>query len=250
MRTVGELSTLTGVSVRTLHHYDEIGLLSPGERSEAGYRLYTRADLERLQEILGWRALGFALAEIAALIDNPAHDRGAALLRQRELVERDLVRLAATARALDAALAARARGIEQVEEAMFADFDPAEYADEARERWGHTEAYRESARRSAGYGDAQWAQIRSESDAVERDFAALMAAGEPAEGEAARAVALRHRAHLTRWFYDVSPEMHRRVAEMYIADPRLGGHYERIAPGLAAYVHDAITGGAGEVLGK
>jgi hypothetical protein len=77
-----------------------------------------------------------------------------------------------------------------------------------------------------------------------------MAAGEPAGGDAARAVARRHRAHMTRWFYGVSPEMHRRLAEMYIADPRFADHYERIAPGLAAYVHDAIIAGAVEVLGS
>src|SRR4051794_18997730 len=106
MKTVKEVAELSGVTVRTLHHYDEIGLLRPTERSESGYRLYYRADLERLQEILGWRELGFSLAEIAALIDEPGYDRVSALRRQRELVERESERLAALRVALDAAISA------------------------------------------------------------------------------------------------------------------------------------------------
>src|ERR1700730_9622060 len=100
MRTVGELSELAGVTVRTLHHYDEIGLLSPSDRSEAGYRLYSYADLERLQEVLVWRQLGFSLAEIKALLDEPGYDRGSALRRQRELVEVQIEQLGATAQAI------------------------------------------------------------------------------------------------------------------------------------------------------
>src|SRR3954447_24250967 len=82
MRTVKEVAQLSGTTVRALHHYDEIGLLRPAERSEAGYRLYSRADLERLQEILGWRELGFSLTEIRVLLDDPHHDRAGALKRR------------------------------------------------------------------------------------------------------------------------------------------------------------------------
>ncbi len=92
MRTVSEVSELARVTVRTLHHYDEIGLLSPSDRSAAGYRLYSYEDLMRLQEILVWRALGFSLVEIQGLLDDPEHDQLSALRRQRELVERDLER--------------------------------------------------------------------------------------------------------------------------------------------------------------
>ncbi len=245
MHTVGELSALTSVSVRTLHHYDEIGLLVPRARSEAGYRLYAYADLERLQEILVWRQLGFALGQIRALLDDPAHSRETALLRQRELVGAELERLDVTARALDAALAAYRQGEPMTPESMFADFDPAEFVDEARERWGHTDAYRESARRTAGYGGSEWAQIRGEADAVVADFARLLGAGEPAQGAAARAVAERHRRHIARWFYELSPAMHRNLAEMYIADARYAESYESVAPGLARYVHDAVVANAG-----
>jgi MerR family transcriptional regulator, thiopeptide resistance regulator len=244
MRTVGEVAELAGVTVRTLHHYDEIGLLVPGARSDAGYRLYGYEDLARLQEILGWRALGFSLEDIRAMLDDPSYDRERALVRQRQLVERDLERLAALRAALDDALVAHRNGIRLKESTMFDGFDPTEYEDEARERWGHTDAYRESARRTASYGDAEWAEIRREFEEIVGEFAALKREGEPADGERARAIAERHRQHLSRWFYDCPPAMHRRLGEMYVADERFAANYERVEPGLAEFVRDASCANA------
>ncbi len=244
MQTVGELSELAGVTVRTLHHYDEIGLLCPSERSQAGYRLYSYEDVGRLQEIIVWRQLGFSLAEIQQLLDDPAHNRIQALRRQRELVEHELERLGATARALDAALRAHQNGTRLEVAKMFEGFDPAEYESEVRERWGHTDAYRESTRRTAQYGEQEWAQIRAESEQIVSDFAQLMAADEPPTGEPARAVAERHRQQISQRFYPCSPTMHRGLAEMYISDQRFADNYERVAQGLARYVHDAILANA------
>ncbi len=183
------------MTVRALHHYDEIGLLSPSGRSDAGYRLYSYEDLIRLQEILVWRRLGFSLTEIAALLDDPSYDRSEALRRQRLLVEREAERLGAIQRALDAAVAAHVNGTRLKETTMFEGFDNSQYKDEVRERWGDTDAYRESTRRAAGYGEPEWRAIRTESEEIVRGFASLMAAGEPAAGAAARAVAERHRQH-------------------------------------------------------
>jgi DNA-binding transcriptional MerR regulator len=244
MHTVGELSELAGVTVRTLHHYDEVGLLCPSERSEAGYRLYSYADVGRLQEIIVWRQLGFSLAEIQRLLDDPGHDRIQALRRQRELVEHELERLGATARALDDAISAHQNGTRLEVAKMFERFDPVEYEAEVRERWGHTGAYLESTRRTAQYGEQEWAQIRAESEQLVNDFAQLMAADEPATGEPARAVAERHRQQISRRFYPCSPTMHCGLAEMYISDQRFTDNYERIAQGLAQYVHDAILANA------
>ncbi len=244
MKTVGEVAGLAGVTVRTLHHYDELGLLSPSGRSEAGYRLYSHPDLGRLREILIWRALGFPLTEIGALLDDPGHDRLGALERQRELIERELDRLGALATAVDAAIAAHLNGTRLEEEAMFEGFDPSEYEDEARERWGHTEAYQESRRRAQEYGEAEWDEIRAESETITRELVALMRAGRPADGPEARALAERHRSHISRWFYPCSAQMHRGLGEMYAADERFAAVYEREAPGLAAYFRDAIVAAA------
>ncbi len=244
MRTVSEVSQLAGVSVRALHHYDEIGLLCPSERSDAGYRLYSSADLVRLQEIVVWRQLRFSLSEIRALLDDPAHERGEALRRQRELVELQIERLGATARALDAALAAYAKGTEPEEATMFEGFDPTDYEDEARERWGDTDAYRESAARTAGYGEREWREIHAESEQIVSDFAAALAAGEPATAAGPRAVAERHRLHISKWFYACSPTMHRGLGELYATDPRFAANFERQQAGLADYVRDAIDANA------
>jgi MerR family transcriptional regulator, thiopeptide resistance regulator len=244
MKTVGEVSELARVTVRTLHHYDELGLLSPSERSEAGYRLYSHDDLARLQEILIWRQLGFSLVEIAALLDDSGHDRLGALERQRQLVAHEIDRLGAIAAAVDAAIAAHRNGTRLKETTMFEGFDPSEYEDEARDRWGDTDAYRESARRTQAYGEAEWNEIRAESEAIVRELIELMRAGEPAGGPAARALAERHRAHISRWFYLCSPRMHRGLGEMYIADERFTSTYEHQAEGLAAYLHDAIVANA------
>ena len=247
MRTIGEVAELAGVTVRLLHHYDEIGVLSPSGRSDAGYRLYSHEDLERLQEILVWRQLGFPLAEIKTLLDDPAHNRGRALARQRELVAGELGRLQAVARALDEAIAANENGTKAKEMTMFDGFDQSQYEEEVRERWGETEAYRESARRTAAYGDDEWEQIKAEAAAINASFVELLRAGEPTEGDAARAVAERHRRHISCWFYECSPVFHRGLAEMYVADPRFKATYEKQAAGLAAYVHDAIVANASAV---
>jgi MerR family transcriptional regulator, thiopeptide resistance regulator len=244
MKTVGEVSELAGVTVRTLHHYDEIGLLSPSGRSDAGYRLYSYSDLVRLQEILGWRTLGFSLAEIQALLDDPGYDRVGALRNQRTLVDTEIERLGALARALDAALAAERNGARLKEAHMFEGFDHSQYEEEVRERWGHTAAYRESARRAASYGEEDWRAIRTESQEIVSAFASLMQDGEPADGEAARALAERHRNQISDRFYECSQQLHRGLAQMYIADPRFTRTYEQVAPGLARYVHDAIVANA------
>jgi hypothetical protein len=115
------------------------------------------------------------------------------------------------------------------------------YAAEARERWGGTDAYRESERRTASYSRVDWAEMRAELEALEQRLAWLMTSGLPADGEMAREAAEQHRRHISRWFYDCTPEMHRLLAEMYVTDPRFTEHYDRRAPGLAQYVHDAIV---------
>lgn len=244
MKTVGEVAELAGVTVRTLHHYDELGLLSPSGRSEAGYRLYSYDDLARLREILIWRTLGFGLTEIASLLDDPDHDRLSALERQRALIEREIDRLGALAAAVDAAIAAHVNGTRLEEKTMFEGFDPSEYEEEARERWGDTDAYRESARRTTQYGEAEWSEIRREVEEIVREMVALMHAGAPADGTEARALAERHRQHISRWFYPCSTQMHRGLAEMYVVDERFTQTYEREAAGLAGYFHDAIVAGA------
>jgi hypothetical protein len=127
---------------------------------------------------------------------------------------------------------------------MFDGFDPSQYEDEARERWEHTDAYKESARRVASYGEEQWREIKAQAHEIERVFAELKRFGQPADGEPARAAAEQDRLHIDHWFYPCSHELHRALGEMYAADPRFAANYEQVEPGLADYVHDAIVASA------
>jgi len=245
---VGTIARLAGVTVRTLHHYDAIGLVMPGGRSEAGHRRYRRADVARLQEVLFFRELGLSLEQIREIVGLPTYHRAEALERHRALLERKMVRLRAMLDAVDAALEAEREGTTMSQEEMlevFGDFDPAQYAAETRQRWGDTEAYRESSRRTARYGKADWQQIGREADEINQAFIALMEAGVPADSPQARAVAERHRAHISRWFYDCPQEIHRGLGEMYEADPRFTANLDKARPGLAAYMAAAIAANAG-----
>ena len=118
------------------------------------------------------------------------------------------------------------------------------YADEARRRWGNTDAFRESQRRAAGYGPADWARVQAEARDIELRAATVQRAGLAATSRQAMAVAEEHREHLSRWFYDCGPSMHRALADLYVGDERFTAHYEQTAPGLAAYLAEAIRANA------
>lgn len=245
--TVGRLARLAGVTVRTLHHYDEIGLLQPSGRSASGYRLYSAQDRERLQELLFYRELGLGLEEIGRVMTDPAYDRGAALREHRELLRVQLATKRAMLDAVERAIEHHDGGMAMTNEEMFevfGDFDPAEHADEVRERWGDTDAYRESSRRTSQYTKDDWAAIKAEAEAIEQRFAELLRSGtEPTSDEAVTA-AETHRAHIDRWFYPCPPAMHLNLGEMYVADARFARHYDDREPGLAAFVRDAIAANA------
>lgn len=123
---------------------------------------------------------------------------------------------------------------------VFGEHDPTEHAQEAEERWGDTDAYRESHRRTSTYSKQDWQRLGAESEDIEAELAACLLAGEASDGPRARAAAERHRLHIDTWFYPCSHEMHAGLGDMYVADPRFAAHYDDRAPGLAEYVRDAI----------
>ncbi|MFF0203131.1 MerR family transcriptional regulator [Streptomyces sp. NPDC005017] len=245
--SVGQVADFAGVTVRTLHHYDAIGLLAPGERSHAGHRRYTDGDLERLQQILFYRELGFPLDEVAALLDDPDADPRAHLRRQHELLTARIEKLRRMAAAVEHAMEARTMGISLTPEErfeVFGDKDPEQYAEEAEQRWGGTEAYAESQRRTARYTKEDWKRMRAEvADWGER-YDALMAAGGRPDGEAAMSMAEEHRQHICTWFYECPYDMHRGLGEMYVSDERFKAFYDTMRPGLAEHLRDAIAANA------
>lgn len=245
--TVGEVARISHVSVRTLHHYDGIGLLTPSGRSAAGYRLYSEEDLRRLQQILFYRELEFGLDGIARILADPATGTDEHLRRQHLLVRERQAHDQALLAALEKEMEARRMGISLTPEEQFEIFGTTrldEYGDEAEQRWGETDAWKESQRRTARYTKEDWIAIKSEADASIAGFAAALEAGEPPDGAAAMDLAEEHRAHLVRWFFDCSHEMQRGIADLYISDPRYTETYDQIAPGLSQYVRDAVHANA------
>jgi DNA-binding transcriptional MerR regulator len=245
--TIGEIARLAGVTVRTLHHYDEIGLVVPTDRTDAGYRLYGYREVARLQEVLFFRELGFGLDEIRTIVEEPGYDRQTALANQRGLLEAKAERLLTMVDAVDAAIDAERRGITMNQEEMlevFGDFDPTEYEQEARERWGDTDAYKQSARRTARYTKQDWERLGVEAAEINDAFIALMESGEPATSTEAMEVAERHRAHISKWFYECSLEIHQGLGQMYVADHRFTKNIDKAKEGLAAYMSEAIAANA------
>ncbi|MGW0907500.1 MerR family transcriptional regulator [Streptomyces sp. NPDC002853] len=245
--SVGQVAGFAGVTVRTLHHYDEIGLLAPGERSHAGHRRYDDGDLDRLQQILFYRELGFPLDEVAALLDDPDTDPRAHLRRQHELLTARITRLQEMAAAVENAMEAKKMGINLTPEEkfeVFGDHDPEQYAEEVERRWGDTDGYKESQRRAASYTKEDWQRINDTFDAVHARMADALARGLPADSREAMDVAEEHRGSICRFHYDCSHEIHTCLGEMYVTDERFTATYEAIRPGLAVYMRDAISANA------
>ncbi len=245
--SVGQVAGFAGVTVRTLHHYDEIGLLVPSERTHAGHRRYGDADLDRLQQILFYRELGFPLDEVAVLLDDPDADPRAHLRRQHELLTARIEKLQQMAAAVEHAMEARRMGINLTPEErfeVFGDHDPAQYEDEVRERWGHTDAYKESQRRTASYTKEDWKRVNEELDALHARVAELMGTGAAADSEAAMDAAEKHLRFVQRSYYDCTHELQARISELYVSDPRFAETYDKIRPGLGRYLRDAIVANA------
>jgi DNA-binding transcriptional MerR regulator len=245
--SVGEVAALAGVTVRTLHHYDRIGLLPPSDRTAAGYRAYSEADLLRLQRILAYRELGLALDDIATLLDDPSSDPVEHLRRQHGLVLERLERLRQVAAVLEKTMEAHQMGIRLNPDEMFevfGDHDPTQYAAEVEERWGDTDAYRESARRTSAYTKEDWLRVKAEQEASGRALVEAMQGGHAPDSAVAMDAAEEARLVIDRNFYPCGYDMHVGLAEMYVADPRFTQTYEDQAPGLAQYVHDAIVANA------
>ena len=245
--SVGQVAGLAGVTIRTLHHYDEVGLLSPSGRSAAGYRIYEESDLRRLQQILFYRELGFTLEEIATIVNDPRTDAVGHLRRQRGLLIARIERLSAMVAAIDHGVEAKMRGIRLTPEErfeVFGNFKPEDYAEEAQQRWGDTEAYRQSQRRVATYNKEDWLKIKAEEEEVRASLAAAFAAGSGPDSEEVMAAAEAHRQHISRWFYECSYDVHRSLADMYVNDERFRANYDALAPGLAQFIRDAAHANA------
>lgn len=230
---IKEFAALTGVSVRTLHYYDEIGLLQPAyvDRS-TGYRFYDETSLLRMQQILFYRELDFSLSSIAQILSSPDFDREKALYQQKQLLILKKERLERLIAAIDSA----AKG-----ENVMGAFDNKEfeqYKAEAKQRWGSTEAYREYESREQSPAEQQTAADGL--DAIFGEFGRCMKAGEAPQSAAAQALVQKLRQHITDNFYTCTPQILVGLGQMYVADERFRANIDRHGVGTAEFVSTAI----------
>ena len=245
--TVGDISDLVGVSVRTLHHYDELGLVKPRARTASGYRVYGRSELERLQEVLFFKELGVPLDEIRRVIESDDYDRTRTLRMQQERLHEAKGRIERLIGAVEAAIVAERKGLQMSAEELldvFGDFDPSEHAEEVETRWGATAQLVESQLRTSRYSADDWRAIKAESTEINEAIAAAIDAGQVPESPVGRELARRHRAHISKWFYECTPEVHGGLGEMYVADPRFRESFDATREGVAEFLAAAIKDAA------
>ena len=233
---IREFAAFTGVSVRTLHYYDEIGLLRPARVDKAtGYRFYDEASLLRMQEILFYRELDFSLKSISEILSAPNYDKAKALQEQKQLLQLKKERLERLIAAIDNAV----KG-----ENVMKAFDNSEfetYKAEAQAKWGHTEAYQEHAQKTKGYGKDKWNGLVADMDAIFGEFASCMQKGSEPGSQEAQALVKKLQDHITANYYTCTKEILFGLGQMYVADDRFRKNIDKHAEGTAAFVREAVT---------
>ncbi|MFE7745862.1 MerR family transcriptional regulator [Nocardia sp. NPDC057455] len=244
--TVGQVSTRLGVTVRALHHWDEIGLARPSLRTGAGYRLYTAGDLELLNRIVVYRELGLGLDSIRAILDGSAADVPGALRAQRTQVAERIDRLRQLSAGLDRMIDAHERGLLLTAEQQSAIFGPLwnpDWAAHARQRYGHTAQWQQYAERSATRGPEEWQAIADAVVCLERALGDAMDAGVTPGSPEANELVERHREVFASYF-PLTRQMQVCLGRMYEADPGFAAHYDGIRAGLATWMRRIIDASA------
>lgn len=237
--TVSEAAKQVGVSVRTLHYYDEIGLLKPAGTTDSGYRYYCDRELALLQQILFYRELEFPLKEIRRILSRPDYDSQQALRRRRELLLLQRRHIDSLLQLVDETLGGI--GMHPMKTTA-AELQAAkgQYAEEVRQRWGTTEAYRESEEKRLGRMTEEECRIAAEADAVFAAFAQAALAGESPDTPHAQELVRRWQAHITRYYYQCTDEILNTLADMYVEDDRFRQSLDRFGKGTADFMTAAI----------
>ncbi len=235
MRTVNEVSKLTGVSVRTLHHYDAIGLLKPAKTTEAGYRLYDDTALSRLQDILLFRELQFPLKEIKAILDSPGFDPSEALTQQIELLElqyKHIGELISFAREI------QKKGVREMNFRVFDNSEIEQYKAEAKAKWGDTEAYQEYEQKQKSGHD--FSETASQLMNLFSEIGALRQL--PPDDKAVQEKISVLQNFISGNYYTCTAEILRSLGQMYVSDERFKHNIDKAGgEGTAEFVNQAIA---------
>lgn len=239
---IREFARLTSVSVRTLHYYDEIGLLKPGVVDKhTGYRYYDEDSLQRMQEILFYRELDFSLKSIQEILSSPDYDRKAALQEQKRLLTLKKERIERLITALDEA----EKGTGKLSMKVFdnREFENARnrYAEEAKQKWGKTDAWKESTEKTKGYTADKWTQVNLGMGEIFAAFSECMKSGVAADEPNAQELVKKWQDYITENFYHCTKEILRGLGQMYVADERFTWNIDKYGEGTAAYMSKAIA---------
>lgn len=238
---INEIAKLAGVSVRTLHYYDEIGLLKPSKVDEQnGYRFYDEKSIEKLQQILFYRELDFSLKSISEILSSPDYDRKKALSNQRNLLTLKKQRIERLIEVLDNA--------QKGEISMnFNAFDNTEYnnacekyAKEVKEKWGNTDAYKDYENKCSDYSKEKFNRLNDSANAIFAEFATCKADGYSAESEQTQSLVKKWQAFVTENYYDCTKEILAGLGQMYIADERFKKNLDNFGNGNAEFISNAI----------
>ncbi|MBB1571597.1 MAG: MerR family transcriptional regulator [Propionibacterium sp.] len=241
--TVGAVARLVGVTVRTLHHWDEIGLVRPSARAWSGYRLYDAADISRIHRVLVYREVGMPLARSAEVLDQETDT--AHLMRQRDLLAERISRLQRMARAVDQMLERSSMNtqVSVAEQAEIFGTDWGDYRKEAEQAWGQTPEWAQSMARQATMTRQDWIDVRDETRDLEADLVAALEGGVQPGSPEANALAERLRASIGTWF-DVTYAKQVLIARGYAEDGQFFDHYEGLRKGLGPWLKAIVDANA------
>ena len=236
---IKEFAKLTGVSVRTLHYYDEIGLLKPAFVDEQnGYRFYDENSLLRMQEILFYRELAFPLKSILEILSSPDYAKQKALAEQRKLLELKKERLGRIIGALDGAT----KGKVSMTAFDNSGYETArkQYEVEAKQRWGETDAYKEHKQKTANYSKDKWQEVNDGLMTIFAKFAKCKQNGNTADLDDAQALVKELQIYITENYYTCTNEILASLGQMYVADERFKTNIDKNGDGTAEFVSKAI----------
>ena len=235
---ISEVAKLSGVTVRTLHYYDEIGLLKPNKITEAGYRVYSNEDLETLQQILFFRELDFQLNEIKEIMMNPNYDKNKALNKHKELLIEKRERLDGLINLID-------KTIKGDNNMSFKEFDNSKieenknkYAEEVKNRWGNTDAYKEYEKKTKSYDKNTWNTINEDMAKILKEFADNR--NEDPNSDIAQELVEKWRMYITSNFYNCTKEILSGLGLMYTSDERFKKNIDQYGEGTAEFMAKAI----------
>ena len=235
---ISEVVKLSGVTVRTLHYYDEIGLLKPSKTTEAGYRMYSIEDLEKLQQILFFRELDFPLNEIKEIMVNPKYDKIEALNKHKELLIEKRKRIDGLVTLID-------KTIKGDNNMSFKEFDNSKieenkrkYSEEVKKRWGNTDAYKEYEKKTTSYDKNSWNTINEEMAKILKEFADNR--DKDVNSDIVQSLVEKWRGYITLNFYNCTKEILSCLGLMYIGDERFKENIDKYGEGTSEFMAKAI----------